>query len=104
MLEEYGYTIALAASGAEAIEQLRQTGQAIALVLMDIAMPVMDGVEAFRNVRRLKPDLPILVMTGLGEVEAAKLFRGTDIKGFIRKPFVPEQLAEKVRDALASRL
>jgi two-component system cell cycle sensor histidine kinase/response regulator CckA len=102
MLEAYGYTVEVAANGREALERVRD-GSGIDLVLTDIAMPIMDGAEAFRDLRRLRPNLAILVMTGLGELEAANRFKGTNVKAIIHKPFTPEELAQKVGEAIPSR-
>ena len=91
--EASGVTASVAANGLEALEQLRN-GVRPCLIVLDLAMPVMDGF-AFRREQMADPalaDLPVAVMSGGGwaaEVEARKL----GITMFLRKPVEPEQLA-----------
>jgi PAS domain S-box-containing protein len=62
LLEKNGYEYLRAVNGAEAVEQCRQNA-AISIVLMDIKMPVMNGVEATRLIREFRPELPIIATT-----------------------------------------
>lgn len=100
-LEAYGYTVTLAENGKEALEQLERSAGRVDLVLLDIAMPVMDGEETMREIQRLHPDLAVVVMTGLGDIVAMNQLRQLGISGFLEKPFTPEHLASEVKRVMA---
>ncbi|HEX2560065.1 response regulator, partial [Phenylobacterium sp.] len=100
MLREQGLEVIEAGSGGAALELLDRTGR-LDLVLMDFAMPGMNGAELAREVRARRPGLPILFATGYAGVE--DLVETSD-EMIVQKPFDAEQLAERVAAALeASR-
>src|SRR5262245_28535633 len=70
MLAHAGFESLAAADGFDGIDLCRRHGAKIAIVLLDLAMPRMDGVETLAQLRRLRPDLPILFSSGLDEHEA----------------------------------
>jgi CheY-like chemotaxis protein len=102
VLEDAGYTVALAADGAEAVELLRRRASAINLILLDLTMPILGGAEAARELRRLAPDVPIIAMSGYGDIEVMQRFGNAGVSDFLPKPFTPDQLAAKVRDVMES--
>ena len=63
-LEEHGYRVVLAANGVEAVSLFKQHGSAVALVVTDIAMPLMDGIQAAKAMRQVRPRVPILFLSG----------------------------------------
>ena len=101
ILERAGYRVLLADDGVEALDMLATPGGEVALVLLDMAMPVMSGEEVLKQIRRLRPHLPVLVSTGYDESEAVRRFEGQTVAGFVQKPFTARQLSEKVEIALA---
>jgi two-component system cell cycle sensor histidine kinase/response regulator CckA len=100
VLREAGYTVELADDGIQAVERLRELGSKVSLVLLDLTMPKLAGAEAAVELRRLQPDIPIVAMSGYGDIEVMERFSGARIDDYLPKPFSPEQLAAKVRDAL----
>jgi two-component system response regulator (stage 0 sporulation protein F) len=100
-LEEAGYTVELVGDGAEAVERLRQLGDQVRLVLLDLTMPILGGAEAATELRRICPDVPIVAMSGYGDIEVMQHFSQAGVDDFLAKPFGPDQLVAKVRDALA---
>lgn len=64
-------------------------------------MPKLGGAEATLELRRLQPDIPIVAMSGYGDIEVMERFSGARIDDFLPKPFGPDQLAAKLRDLLA---
>jgi two-component system cell cycle sensor histidine kinase/response regulator CckA len=100
-LEPLGYTVLLAEHGGQAMDVLQRSPDPISLVLLDLAMPVMDGADAAAELQRRWPDLPIVVMSGLADQDALRRLERVRIAGFVPKPFAPEQLAQAV--ALARR-
>jgi PAS domain S-box-containing protein len=102
VLEESGYTVELARDGAEAVERLRSLGDRVRLILLDLTMPILGGAEAATELRRLQPAIPIVAMSGYGDIEVMQRFSEAGVDDFLPKPFTPDQLAAKVRDVLAS--
>ncbi|WP_437535640.1 response regulator [Sorangium sp. So ce726] len=85
LLEEEGYAVACAANGLEALAYLRDDPSSIALVLLDLMMPVMDGFQ-FRAEQKRDPTLaatPTVVMTARGATERS----GIDADAILSKPF-----------------
>jgi nitrogen-specific signal transduction histidine kinase/CheY-like chemotaxis protein len=101
VLEDAGYTVELACDGAEAVQRLREQGDRIRLILLDLTMPVLGGAEAASELRRIHPGIPIVAMSGYGDMEVMQRFGDVGVDDFLAKPFTPEQLAGKVRDVLA---
>src|SRR5215469_13210278 len=93
VLEPEGHIVLSYADGPPALRAL-ETGP-FDLVIADIRMPQMDGIELLRRVR-LKSDVPVIFLTGRGEEtdELVGLMTGAD--DFIRKPFSPGALVERV--------
>lgn len=70
------------------------------LALIDLLMSDMDGVETYRALRELRPDLPIVLSSGFGEASALERFGPNELAGFLPKPYTIGQLARLVEDAL----
>ncbi|MGB9880878.1 MAG: response regulator [Anaerolineae bacterium] len=98
LLEEYGYETVEACDGAEAVRRYRAVKPDV--VLMDITMPVMDGVQAVREIRKEDPNARIVMCSALGQqsmiVEALK----AGARDFILKPYQPDRLLTAVRNLL----
>ena len=90
-----------AASGIEALEKIGK--QAYDLVLLDIRMPGMDGIEVLRRAKEIVPNIVVLVLTGHGTIDTANEAMGLGAAGFIRKPISIEDLAETI-DATLDRV
>jgi PAS domain S-box-containing protein len=98
MLSERGFRVIEAGSGGLALDLLRQ--EAIDLLLVDYAMPGMNGAETAAAARHMKPNLPILFVTGYADLTALKEV-GED--SIIQKPFRDEELERKVNRALSQQ-
>jgi PAS domain S-box-containing protein len=99
-LAHLGYTILEAANGQEAIEVFQRNSGRIALVILDLSMPVMNGEESLKLLKRIKPDVPVLLSTGFSETEAARRFQSAGTATFLQKPYTAQRLAELVQAAL----
>lgn len=96
ILTELGYRVIEAGSGGAALEVLDQHAE-IDLMLVDFAMPGMNGAEVAREARARRPQLPILFVTGYADTAALP---SSSEDGVLRKPFREEDLAAKLRLAL----
>jgi CheY-like chemotaxis protein len=99
-LEHLGYTILEATNGQEAIEVFERNSNRIALVILDLSMPVMDGEESLKRLKSIKPDVSVLLSSGFSETEAARRFQSTGPATFLQKPYTAQHLAELVKAAL----
>jgi two-component system, cell cycle sensor histidine kinase and response regulator CckA len=97
-----GYQVLEASGGEEALEIVRNAASPIHLVITDVVMPNMDGPTLVRNVRRIRPDMAVIFMSGYAE----DVFRRNDEKAedlyFLPKPFGLKQLAAKVKEVLSA--
>ena len=103
-LRLHGYTALLAADGSQAISHAEQTDQPIDLVITDIVMPLMSGPEVAQRVAMIRPNIPVLFVSGY--TDQALIHQGLRRPGtfFLQKPFNPETLARKIRQILDSDL
>jgi PAS domain S-box-containing protein len=101
ILERSGFSVLTAADGREAIKLFQKHGGKIVCVLLDLTMPHMDGEETYRELRRIRSNVPVILASGYSEQEIAKHFTGQDPPGFIEKPFAPAALMAKLRDTLS---
>ena len=96
-----GYNVLEAAGGEEALEMVRASAVTIHLLITDVVMPNMDGPTLVRAVKRIRPDMAIIFMSGYAE----EAFRRNDEKAedlhFLPKPFGLKQLAAKVKEVLS---
>jgi nitrogen-specific signal transduction histidine kinase/CheY-like chemotaxis protein len=103
LLEGLGFRTLEAADGAEAIRIYREHARQISCVLMDLTMPRLDGAETFRELRKLQPDVRVLLMSGYNEQDAVARFVGKGLAAFIQKPFVLEELEKQLHGLLSDR-
>lgn len=100
MLRGRGYEVTLAENGRQAVNLFRQRDGGFTLVLLDLTMPVMGGPEAIREIKAIRPDVPVIVSTGLTEETAMRRFAGAEIAGFIQKPYTLNTLIDKIQSVL----
>jgi len=99
VLEEEGFETMTANSGHEAIEILKNSD--VDLVLTDMKMPGMDGIELLENVKAKDPELPVIMMTAYGTVEKAVEAMQKGAYNYIMKPFENDSLVIYVKKAVA---
>jgi DNA-binding NtrC family response regulator len=101
ILEGEGYEAELSHNGYSAVEKL-QTSE-FELVITDLKMPGMDGMEVLNAISILQPNVPVIFITGYSTVENAVEVMKIGAFDYLPKPFTPEQLLEKVNKALEHR-
>jgi DNA-binding NtrC family response regulator len=103
VLERAGYRVREARNGLEALRLWRE--EAGDLVITDIHMPGMDGLVMIRELHALSPNLPVIAVSGSGEIASRDLLKDAGLGGPIRtldKPFKINEVLECVREALQS--
>ena len=100
LLGTLGCTVTLFERGQDAVAWYQDSHAEVDLVLLDMCMPHMDGAETFRALKRISPDLKVLLISGhsLGEDVRALLQEGA--RGFLQKPFSKKTIAEQLRRIL----
>ena len=101
MLESIGYSVFTAVDGREAMKIFRKHFNEIVCVLLDLTMPHMNGVETFREMRQIHPDVKVVLCSGYNEQNATQQFSGKGLAGFIQKPYRLLTLKETLADILA---
>ena len=102
MLERYGYSVVVAENGKDGLDLFHVLDDKVALVLLDMTMPVMGGEETLRHLRAKRQNVKVLLSSGYNEVEAIRRFSGKGLAGFIQKPYSAIVMAEKVKSVLAA--
>ncbi|MBI1928291.1 response regulator [Candidatus Poribacteria bacterium] len=93
-LESLGLETDTAVNGEEALAKLKE--KEFGLMLLDLKMPGMDGMEVLRRVRKIRPDIRIIMITAHGTIESAVEAMKLGAVDFIQKPFAPKEIRELV--------
>ena len=100
MIRSMGFEVVTAEDGVQALARFRECPVPICAVLMDLTMPHMDGLETFRELRRLDPGCRVVLTSGYNEQEAIQDFLGKGLAAFVQKPFLRGDLLKALRRAL----
>jgi len=97
MLEKMGFSVLTASDGMEAVEMFMERADEIVLVLLDITMPRMNGEEVFAELKNIRKNIPILLLSGYGEQVLSRSLLEDPHADFIQKPSSLADLTEKIR-------
>ncbi len=100
ILTDLGFTVLTAPDGREGLKMFKEKVDEIDLVILDMTMPHMGGVETFREMSRAKKDVKVILSSGFSEEDATAEFNDKGLMGFIQKPYLPAALINIVREAL----
>jgi CheY-like chemotaxis protein len=100
VLEPCGYTVLMAEDGLQALEVYQAHQEEIALVVLDVIMPQMGGLECLRHLRELDPQVRVLISTGYTARGLAQELVAEGALGVVEKPFRIQDFAVAVRAAL----
>jgi two-component system, cell cycle sensor histidine kinase and response regulator CckA len=101
-LKRAGFQVTTASSGVEALGLLIDDSTFDA-VLLDMTMPDMNGIEAFRLIKEHQPELPIVLTSGYSAHDAVGRIGEDRLAGFVQKPFLPATLVQTMLDAVGRR-
>ncbi len=99
-LETYGYRVLTASDGAEALASYVENKAEIAVVLIDMAMPIMDGPAAIRALKKINPAVKIIAASGLNTAMGVAKMSRTTVKHFMMKPYTADALLTTIRTLL----
>jgi len=97
MLADFGFETITARDGQEALDIFQEKHSDIKFVLMDLTMPRMGGEEAFREFRRIDPDVKVIICSGYNEQEVSQKFVGKGLAGFLKKPYLLDSLQKMIQ-------
>jgi CheY-like chemotaxis protein len=102
LLEEFGYSVIEAVDGEDALEKFREQQERISLVLLDVIMPKMNGMEVYKAMQSDAPNTPVLFCSGYDrDVVAAQGVMEAGLN-FLAKPFTPKDLLMKIRGVMGN--
>jgi signal transduction histidine kinase/ActR/RegA family two-component response regulator len=92
MLELQGFTVEAAIHGRDAVTRFTRNPQTYDVVLLDMTMPEMNGEEALRALHHIRPNIPVVLMSGYTESDSTERFAMKGLAGFLQKPFSMTEL------------
>ncbi len=103
LVRSFGFDTLIARDGFEAVQLIGKYKGQIRLALLDLTMPRLDGEQMLEEVRRLAPNLPIILMSGFHQLEVHERFATRGISAILPKPFSRSLLGRKIREALQAQ-
>jgi CheY-like chemotaxis protein len=100
ILTKSGFSVFSADDGMDALTKVREAPQSVDCVLLDVTMPRMDGFETYRELRSLRPDLPVIFSSGYTDRVIRRIAEEAAGSGYLHKPWEPELLVTAVRKAV----
>jgi CheY-like chemotaxis protein len=97
VLERAGFRVLVARHGADALAVLAHAETPVDLLLTDVVMPEMGGLELAARAAERAPNIRIILMSGYTDADVGTIGRGERVEGFLSKPFTAESLLEAVR-------
>jgi CheY-like chemotaxis protein len=100
ILTETGFQVVTARSGFECLDLFRRRPYDFDLVLLDLIMPFMDGEETFARLQEIRPDVAVMLCTGVIQQERLKRLTTAGLAGFLRKPIAPDEVGSLICSTL----
>ena len=97
LLERYGYSVISANCGEQAVDLLKQNGHNVDVIILDMLMPGMDGIETLDHIQRIQPDIPVLIASGFNHSDQIDHALNNGCNGFIRKPYRTSDLHTEIQ-------
>jgi len=99
-LTNLGYAVEIRTSSIDALDLVRSVPERFDLLITDMSMPQMTGVNLVKEIRRFRPDLPVILCTGFSEQINEEMAREMGISTLLLKPIVRNEMAAAIRRAL----
>jgi DNA-binding response OmpR family regulator len=102
-LQQHGFDVVAVETGEQALEILGTGEPRVDAMLLDLTLPGISGEAVLREVRRLHPQLPVIIASGYATMESQASWSEAGAVGFVAKPFRIQQVAQRLREALDRR-
>ena len=100
MLTDAGYRVVTSAEPFQALEIFKQLKDEVDLIILDFTLPIMDGSEVFDALRKIKPNVAVMLSSGFAEQDKVRAMLSQGLRGFLPKPYTQEKLLSQVRSTL----
>ncbi|MCA9003712.1 MAG: PAS domain S-box protein [Planctomycetaceae bacterium] len=100
VLNRFGFSVLTAYSGSEGVEVYEQHHDEISVILLDMTMPGLSGVETFELLRKKGVNIPVILTSGLSETDISEQIQGAAVFHFLKKPYKPQKLVNVISKAL----
>jgi CheY-like chemotaxis protein len=100
ILEEAGYRVIEAVDGLEALDRFMEHMEQVDILATDVVMPRMNGKSLYEEIRKVRPDIKVLFMSGYTKDVVVGKGIMDDESGYITKPVIPHELLKKIRQIL----
>ncbi|QDT43342.1 Blue-light-activated protein [Gimesia alba] len=100
VLNRFGFSVMVAHSGSEGIEVYEKNRDGISVILLDMTMPGLSGVETYHLLKEKGIDIPVILTSGLSETDISDQMDGSEFVHFLKKPYKPQKLVNMVSKAL----
>jgi PAS domain S-box-containing protein len=104
LLQSKGYKVFVAQDGAEAIEVYKKNIQEIAIVLTDLGLPMMTGIEVLKKLKEIDPSIKVILASGFFEPDIKSELLKAGAKGFLQKPYMSEEILRALREVLDEKV
>jgi len=103
ILEQLGYAVTAGMNPQETVEAFRSKPQEYDIVLTDMNMPVMTGLELSEQIKKIRMDIPVVLMSGFSVELSQDTVRNAGISAVVMKPMIASELADALASALESK-
>ena len=100
MLEKIGYNVIACTHSREALDKFEAQPGEFDLVITDQSMPNLSGIQLGKRMKKIRPDVPIILSTGYSDIFDFKLAQAAGIEGYLSKPYSIQKMSETVRSTL----
>jgi DNA-binding response OmpR family regulator/signal transduction histidine kinase len=99
-LSYVGYDVLEASSGKEGIQLYQENIEKVSVVILDVIMPEMDGVKVYKELKKIHPDVAVLISTGYASNKQTIALKEMGVEGFLKKPYKQSELVKAVHNIL----
>lgn len=100
LLSKAGFSVISAKNGLEAVDLFAEHADELTLLLVDLNMPQLNGIEAVLRIRHINPKVPVLFMSGFARKQVMERFENQPHTGFLKKPFLGNELLSAIRSIM----